>query len=91
MRERLTPTTLSLSLAAGKMLLKALQEDPWSFSDSGSAEWSRLPIPDWPFTVGIDGSRGRAQHKQGWFEVIAGKNLLAFKRGEESQQPVSSK
>ena len=29
--------------------------------------------------------------KQGWFEVMAGKSLLAFTRGEESEAPVSSK
>jgi hypothetical protein len=33
----------------------------------------------------------KAQGEQGWFEVIAGKSLLAFTRGEESEAPVSSK
>jgi hypothetical protein len=32
----------------------------------------------------------RAQRKEGWFGVIAGMSLLVFKRGEESQKPVSS-
>jgi hypothetical protein len=41
-------------------------------------------------TVGIDGGYVRAQGKQGWFEVIAGKSLLGFTRGEESEAPVSS-
>jgi hypothetical protein len=41
--------------------------------------------------VGLDGGYVRAQPKPGWFEVIAGKSLLAFTRGEESEQPVSSK
>ena len=50
-----------------------------------------MPIPNGPLTVGIDGGYVRAQGKQGWFEVIAGKSLLAFTRGEESQAPVSSK
>jgi hypothetical protein len=50
-----------------------------------------LPIPNGPLTVGIDGGYVRAQPKPGWFEVIAGKSLLAFTRGEESEQPVSSK
>jgi hypothetical protein len=54
-------------------------------------DWGSLPIPDGPLTVGIDGGYVRAQRKQGWFEVIAGKSLLAFKRGEESQEPVSKK
>jgi hypothetical protein len=72
-------------------LEQALGEEQWSFIDSCPAEWSRLPIPDGPLTVGIDGGYVRAQGKQGWFEVIAGKSLLAFTRGEESQEPVSSK
>jgi hypothetical protein len=50
-----------------------------------------LSIPNGPLTVGIDGGYVRAQPKQGWFEVIGGKSLLAFTRREESEQPVSSK
>jgi hypothetical protein len=38
-----------------------------------------------------DGGYVKAQREQGWFEVIAGNSLLAFRRGEESQEPVSSK
>jgi hypothetical protein len=72
-------------------LEQALGEEQWSFIDSCSAEWSRLPIPNGPLTVGIDGGYVRAQGKPGWFEVIAGKSLLAFTQGEESEQPVSSK
>jgi hypothetical protein len=30
-----------------------------------------------PITVGIDGGYVRAAHKQGWFEVIAGKSVVA--------------
>jgi hypothetical protein len=37
-----------------------------------------VPAPDGPLTVGIDGGYVRGQHKQGQFEVIAGKSLLAF-------------
>jgi hypothetical protein len=72
-------------------LEQALGEEQWSFIDSCPAEWSRLPIPNGPLTVGIDGGYVRAQGKPGWFEVIAGKSLLAFTRGEESEAPVSSK
>ena len=33
--------------------------------------------------MGIDGGYVRATHKQGWFEVvIAGKSVVAFRRGE---------
>jgi hypothetical protein len=72
-------------------LEQQLGEEQWSFIDSCPAEWSRLPMPNGPLTVGIDGGYVRAQPKQGWFEVIAGKSLLAFTRGEESEAPVSSK
>src|SRR5262245_59290377 len=48
-------------------------------------------MPNGPLTVGIDGGYVRAQPKQGWFEVIAGKSLRSFTRGEESEAPVSSK
>ena len=37
------------------------------------------------------GATSAPRPKQGWFEVIAGKSLLAFTRGEESEEPVSSK
>jgi hypothetical protein len=40
--------------------------------------------------VGIDGGYVRAQGKQGWLEVIAGKSLQACMRGEESKEPISS-
>jgi hypothetical protein len=72
-------------------LEQQLGEEQWSFIDSCPTEWSRLPIPNGPLTVGIDGGYVRAQGKPGWFEVIAGKSLLAFTRGEESEAPVSSK
>jgi hypothetical protein len=47
-------------------------------------------MPDGPLTVGIDGGYVQAQGAPGSFEVIAGKSLLAFHRGEEAQAPGSS-
>lgn len=38
-------------------------------------------------TVGIDGGMVRARHKTGFFEVIAGKSLVAFRRDEEEDNP----
>jgi len=73
-----------------EQLEQALGEEQWSFIESCPAEWRRLPIPNGPLTVGIDGGYVRAQGKSGWFEVIAGKSLLAFTRGQESEAPVSS-
>jgi hypothetical protein len=37
--------------------------------------------------VGIDGGYVRAAHKQGWFEVIAGKSVVAFRRDDEGEVP----
>lgn len=78
-------------LTVAERLEDALGEEQWSFIDSCPAEWAALPMPNGPITVGIDGGDVKAQGAQGWFEVIAGKSLLAFTRGEESQEPVSSK
>ena len=38
-------------------------------------------------TVGIDGGYVRAAHKQGYFEVIAGRSVVAFRRAEGDAVP----
>jgi hypothetical protein len=48
-----------------------------------------LPLPDGPMTVGLDGGYVRAAHKQGFFEVIAGRSVVAFRRREEEAIPPS--
>ena len=78
-------------LRLAERLEDALGEEQWSFIDKCPAEWAALPMPDGPLTVGIDGGYVKAQGAQGCFEVIAGKSLLAFTRGEEAQEPVSNK
>jgi hypothetical protein len=40
-------------------------------------------------TVGIDGGYVRAAHKEGCFEVIAGRSVVAFRRAEEDTVPRS--
>jgi hypothetical protein len=45
------------------------------------------PLPDGPMTVGIDGGYVRAAHKQGSFEVIAGRSVVAFQRAEADPVP----
>jgi hypothetical protein len=50
------------------------------------AETEQL-LPDGPMTVGIDGGYVRAAHKQGCFEVIAGRSVVAFRRSQAD--PVS--
>ena len=46
-----------------------------------------LPLPDGPLTVGLDGGYLRAAHKEGFFEVIAGRSMVAFRRREEDAVP----
>ena len=77
-------------LTVAQRLEDALGEEQWSCIDSCPAAWSRLPIPDGPLTVGIDGGYVNAQGEQGSLGVIAGQSLWAFHRGEEAQEPVSS-
>jgi hypothetical protein len=48
---------------------------------------AELPLPDGPMTVGIDGGYVRAAHKEGCFEVIAGRSVVAFRRKEEDAGP----
>ena len=50
-------------------------------------EWEKQPVPDGPITVGIDGGYVRAAHKQGCFEVIAGKSMVAFRRDDATEAP----
>jgi len=50
-------------------------------------EWEEQPTPDGPITVGIDGGYVRAAHKQGCFEVIAGKSMVAFRREDATPAP----
>jgi hypothetical protein len=47
------------------------------------------PPPDGPITLGIDGGYVRAAHKEGFFEVIAGRSVLAFRRAAEDAVPES--
>ena len=50
-------------------------------------DWEQQGLPDGPITVGIDGGYVRAAHKEGWFEVIAGKSVVAFRREAEDETP----
>ncbi len=46
-----------------------------------------LPLPDGPMMVGLDGGYVRAAHKEGFFEVIAGRSVVAFRRRKEDAIP----
>jgi len=50
-------------------------------------EDANLPLPDGPMMVGLDGGYVRAAHKEGCFEVIAGRSVVAFRRREEDAAP----
>jgi hypothetical protein len=56
-----------------------LGEEQATFIEGWPAEWERLPPPDAPLTVGLDGgyvhARDERSRKAGWFEVIVGKSL----------------
>ena len=49
-----------------------------------------LQLPDGLMTVGVDGGFIRARGKQGCFEVIAGKSMVAFKRNVPEEEDSSS-
>ena len=66
---------------------KALGEEKDSLFAGTDDEWAAQPLPDGPMTIGIDGGFVRARRKAGFFEVIAGKNVLAFRRNEAEDNP----
>jgi hypothetical protein len=49
------------------------------FVDGCQRDWDKLPRPDLPLTVGLDGgyvhSSQQRSRRDGWFEVIAGKSM----------------
>ena len=67
-----------------------LGDERWSFVEGCQRDWNKLPAPDGPLTVGIDGGYIRGRNKQGHFEVMAGKSLRAFRR-EAEEDELSSK
>jgi hypothetical protein len=68
-----------------------LGEEQFSFVEGCQRDWNKLPQPDGPLTVGIDGGYVRGRNKEGHFEVIAGKSLLAFRREGEEEEELSGK
>ena len=67
-------------------LERELGEEQSCFIEGCQRDWDRLPPPDNPLTVGIDGGFIRAPRKEGHFEVIAGKSMLSFRRHEDGDQ-----
>jgi hypothetical protein len=64
-----------------------LGEEAFTFVEGCPRDWAKLPIPDGPLVVGIDGGFVRACEKDKWFEVIAGKSYISFKRGDPNAKP----
>src|SRR6516225_4314343 len=83
MHQRFASTFCSVA----QRLEDEMGEEQWSFIEGCQPEWNQLTPPDGPLTVGIDGGYIRGRNKEGHFEVIAGKSLLAFRReaGEEEE------
>ncbi len=55
--------------------------------EGSEQEWEEQPLPDGPITVGIDGGYVRGANKQGCFEVIAGRSVVAFQRDDAGEVP----
>jgi hypothetical protein len=58
---------------------RAFGDEQPTFIDGCPYEWERLPRPDPPLVVGLDGgyvhSSAQTSRTDGWFEVIAGKSV----------------
>src|SRR5260221_4071023 len=76
-------------LAVAKRSEAELGTEQVSFIEGCPRYWAKMPIPNGPLTVGIDGGFVRAQRGEGWFEVIAGKSVLAFRRGDARESKSS--
>jgi hypothetical protein len=68
-------------------LERELGKEQDCFIEGCQRDWAKLPAPDGPLTVGIDGGYVRGHRKQGQFEVIAGKSILA-PRGSLQNRPM---
>ena len=85
-----TVTIRNHVLKIAERLEATLGDERGPFIEGCPRDWGELPMPNGPLTVGIDGGYVKAQGmKQGWFEVIAGKSILAFKRDDEDPTPSS--
>jgi hypothetical protein len=76
-----------LQLTAERIEWELGEERQLNRFEGSEQEWERQPLPDGPITVGIDGGYVRAAHKQGWFEVVAGNSVVAFRRDDEGEVP----
>lgn len=86
--ETLNPETVRQHLhATATKMEQALGEEKDDLFDGTDDDWAAQPLPDGPMTIGIDGGFIRARRKAGFFEVIAGKSIVAFRRHEAEDIP----
>ena len=90
-------TVRNHTLQAARRVEQALGPEQVMFVEGCQAERDRLPIPDGPLVVGLDGGIVRARRgatpgqSAHLFEVIAGKSILSFRRDDPEDVPPSSK
>ncbi len=77
--------------ATGHRMEQALGEEHDCLFAGTEDDWADQPLPDGPMTVGIAGGFIRARHKAGFFEVIAGKSIVAFRRHEAHDTPFAKR
>ena len=73
--------------ATANRIEQALGDERETLFDGSEEDWAAQPTSDGPMTVGLDGGFVRARRKAGFFEVIAGKSIVAFKREEAEDTP----
>ena len=77
--------------SVAQRLENELGEEQGKFIEGCQRDWNQLPPPDGPLTVGIDGGYLRGRNKEGHFEVVAGKSLLAFRREAAAKEELCGK
>jgi hypothetical protein len=86
--ETINPETVRQHVhATATKMEQALGEEKDDLFDGTDDDWAAQPLPDGPMTIGIDGGFVRARRKAGFFEVIAGKSIVAFRRSEAEDIP----
>jgi hypothetical protein len=80
-------------LQAARRTEQAMGDEQVMFLEGTQAERDRLPIPNGPLAVGLDGGIVRARRSTTGaktptlFEVIAGKSVLSFRRDDPEDVP----
>jgi hypothetical protein len=81
------PTVRNQLHAIAERLEQDLGTEQECLVEGSEEEWEQQPLPDGPMTVALDDGFVRAPGKAGWFEVIAGKSVVAFRRAEATSTP----